>query len=264
MNVINEIVLRKKERIKEQKVSLPLKEIKVMALDKTVKRDFLYKIKRTSQNKINYIGELKKASPSEGVLREDFNHIDIAHIYEHKGASAISVITEEDYFQGNINFLKEVSERVKIPVLRKDFIFDDYQVYESLVNGADAILLIAAILSRTQADEMYHLACELGLHVVFEVHHWKELDNVLLIDPPIIGINNRDLKTLKVNINHTLELFKDIPKDKIIIGMSGIKSRKDVEFFEKTTIDALLIGSVFMKAKSIEEKIKEFFPEYNT
>jgi indole-3-glycerol phosphate synthase len=259
MSILDEIVDAKKRRLKETKISLPLSEVKARALDRRPARGFLSAIRRERYERIRFIGELKKASPSKGLLRENFDPLEIASLYQKKGASAVSIITEEDYFQGSLQYLKDVSRISKIPVLRKDFIFDDYQLYETSAFGADAVLLIAAILSRSQADELYHLACELGLDVLFEVHHWKELDMVLLVDPTIIGINNRDLKTLEVDVNRTLELLKDIPEGKVIVSESGIVSRKDVELFQNTRVDALLVGTVFMKAESIEEKIEELF-----
>ncbi len=259
MSILDEIVDAKKRRLKDTKVLLPFSEVKARALDRRPTRSFLSAIKREDNERIRFIGELKKASPSKGLLREDFAPLEIASLYQQKGASAVSVITEEDYFQGSIQYLRDVSRILKIPVLRKDFIFDDYQIYEASAFGADAVLLIAAILSRTQAEELYHLASELGLDVLFEVHHWKELDMVLLVDPPIIGINNRDLKTLKVDVNRTLELLKDIPEDKVIVSESGISTRRDVELFQGTRVDALLIGTVFMEADSIENKIEELF-----
>jgi indole-3-glycerol phosphate synthase len=259
MSILDEIVDTKKRRLKETKVLLPFSEVKARALDRRPTRSFLSAIRRKRNERIRFIGELKKASPSKGLLREDFVPLEIASLYQQKGASAVSVITEEDYFQGSIQYLRDVSRILKISVLRKDFIFDDYQIYETSAFGADAVLLIAAILSRTQAEELYHLASEIGLDVLFEVHHWKELDMVLLVDPPIIGINNRDLKTLEVDVNRTLELLKDIPEDKVIVSESGISTRKDVELFQSTRVDALLIGTVFMKADSIENKIEELF-----
>ncbi len=260
MGALEEIVEKKKERLRQQKAGLPMREVKARALDRVPSRDFLEAVRRPPGERIRFVGELKRASPSKGIIREEFNPIQIASVYERKGASALSVITEEDFFLGSIDYLREVSRHSRIPVLRKDFIFEEYQVYEACAFGADAILLIAALLSRNQAHELYDLATELGMAVLFEVHHWKELEEVLLLGAPIVGINNRDLKTLKVDLRTTFELLKDIPEDRVVVSESGINTRADVEAFESTRVDALLIGTVFMEAESLEEKIDELFP----
>ncbi|RME66141.1 MAG: indole-3-glycerol phosphate synthase TrpC, partial [Nitrospirae bacterium] len=220
---------------------------------------FLGAITRPEGQPIRFIAELKKASPSEGIIREDFDHLKIASIYEEKGASAISVLTEEDYFKGSISYLRDLSKVSKLPLLRKDFIVDEYQIYEAATFGADAVLLIAAALSKTQAEEFFHLATELGLHSVVEVHHWKELEDVMLFSPPIIGINNRDLRTLKVDLRTTEYLIKDIPEGHCVVSESGIKTRDDVLYISSLGVDAILIGTTLMKAKDIGKKIEELF-----
>jgi indole-3-glycerol phosphate synthase len=182
----------------------------------------------------------------------------IARIYEKKAVSAVSILTEEDFFLGNLTFIREVRNVLTKPVLRKDFICDEYQIYESRTHGADALLLIAAILDKNQADEYLRLAQEIGLHVIFEVHDLKELEMALLLNSKIIGINNRDLKTLRVDIQTALELKRDIPSEKIVISESGIKAREDVKRLEQEGIDALLIGTAFMEADDIGKKIDEF------
>lgn len=223
-------------------------------MDKT--RDFNGVIKRNSEN-IKLIAEIKKASPSKGLIKKDFDHIKIALIYEEKPVSAISVLTEEDFFQGHLSYLKAVKEVTSKPVLRKDFIFDEYQIFESRVNHADAILLIAAILDKNQAAEYLHMAKELGLHVLFEIHDEEDMEKALLIDAEIIGINNRNLKTLTIDLSTTLRLRKDIPKDRIIVSESGIKSRDDVVTLQKAEIDAMLIGTSLMEAEDLGKKIDE-------
>ena len=259
MSILDRIVESKRARLEVRKAKVPLSEIKSRAHAAPNPRDFPSAVKRSEGDKIRLIAELKKASPSKGLIREDFDPVSIVRIYEGKGASAISVLTEEDFFQGTIEYIPKVKEVTGLPVLRKDFIFDPYQVYEAKAYRADAILLIAAMLSRSQAGELFHLARELDLSVLFEVHHWKELDTVLLIDAPVIGINNRDLNTLTVNLNTTIELLKDIPVEKTVVSESGIERREDVEFFEKTRVDALLVGTALMKAGDIGRKIEELF-----
>ncbi len=259
MGVLEEIVKRKKDRLREQKAIMPFKELRARASDIPGPKDFTSAIKRTPPESLKFIAEIKKASPSKGLIRKDFHPLEIARVYEEKGAAAISVLTEEDYFQGSLEYLKQVKEGVKIPILRKDFIFDEYQVYESRASGADAILLIDAILSRSQAEELLELSTEIGLSVLYEVHHWRELERALELDVPIIGINNRDLKTLKINLNTTKELLKDIPEDKIVVSESGINTREDVRFIESLPVDAVLIGTALMQAADIGDKIRELF-----
>ena len=258
MGILDEIVSKKKERLGIAKSGVPLKGIKSRIADAGNPRDFRSAIKRNPDERIKLIAEIKKASPSKGVIRENFDPVEIATVYEKK-ADAISVLTEEDYFQGRLEFISAVKTITTIPLLRKDFIFDEYQIYESRANEADAILLIAAILSKNQAEEYLHLAKELGLSVLFEVHDLKELEMALFIDADIIGINNRDLKTLKIDLNNTFKIKKEIPSDKIVVSESGIKTRDDILRLESAGIDAVLIGTSFMEAKDIGKKIEELF-----
>ena len=257
MGILKEIVSKKKERLKDAKARIPTRELrtKIGNIGKT--RDFKTAIKRSPDEKIKLIAEIKKASPSKGIIRKDFNHLSIARIYREKAVNAVSVLTEEDFFYGNLKFLSEVRKVLTKPILRKDFIFDEYQIYESRVNEADAILLIAAILDKNQASEYLHLSEELGLSVIFEVHDLKELEMALLIDSEVIGINNRDLKTLQIDINTTFDLKKEIPSDKIIISESGIRTREDVKSLEDAGIDSMLVGTAFIEAVDIGKKIDE-------
>ena len=259
MDILKRIFEKKTERLKEVKSKVSPAEIKAMAMDSPPPLDFLSAIKRAKGKPINYICEIKRTSPSKGLIREDFNPLEIASIYRESGASAISVLTEEDFFQGSPEYLKIVRTAVDIPLLRKDFVFDEYQIFEARAWGADAVLLIAAMLSRSQAEELSGLASELGLSVLFEVHHWRELDTAMLLDMPIIGINNRNLKTLKVDLNTTVELLKDVPPDRVVVSESGISTREDVQFISACRVDAVLIGTALMKAKDIRAKIKELF-----
>ena len=256
MSILNRIVEKKKVRLASSKSLTPLTVLKSIISDIERPRDFQKAIKRDSKN-IKLIAEIKKSSPSKGILRKDFDHLSIARIYEEKEVSAVSILTEEDYFQGNLKFLSGVKRVLTKPVLRKDFILDEYQIYESRANEADAILLIAAILDKNQAVEYLHLSKELGLYVIFEIHNFNELEMALLIDSDIIGINNRDLKTLQVNINTTFELKREIPSDRITVSESGIKTRKDVKRLEDAGIDSVLVGTALMEAEDIVKKIDE-------
>ena len=255
MGILNEIISKKRERLKDSKTRLSIKDLGTKIGNIEESRDFKTAIKRTHGEKIKLVAEIKRASPSKGVIRKDFDHLSIAGIYEEKAVSAVSVLTEEDFFRGNLKFLSGVKRVLTKPVLRKDFIFDEYQIYESRANEADAILLIAAILDKNQAAEYLHLSKELGLYVIFEVHNFKELEIALLTDSDIIGINNRDLKTLQVNINTTFELKKEIPSHNVTISESGIKTREDVKRLENAGIDSILVGTALMEAEDIGKKI---------
>ncbi len=237
--------------------SVPLRELKSKITDIQKPRDFRTAVKRSLDENIKLIAEIKKASPTKGIIREKFDHISIAQIYDKKHVHAVSVLTEEDFFMGSLSFLPEVKKITSKPVLRKDFIVDEYQIYETRVNSADAILLIAAILEKNQAAEYLNLARELGLSVLFEVHDYKELEMALLIACDIIGINNRNLKTLQIDMNTTFTLRREIPSDRIVVSESGIKSRMDVQKLQNIRVDALLIGTSFMEAEDIGKKIDE-------
>jgi indole-3-glycerol phosphate synthase len=206
---------------------------------------------------ISLIAEIKKASPSRGVIREDFNPAEIAKIYQETGVQAISVLTEEDFFQGNLAYLSEVRSVTSVPILRKDFILEPYQVYESRYFGADAILLIADLLTRELIIELSQIAQALGLACLVEVHDQKQLKKVLNLKIPLIGINNRDLHTLEVDFKTTEKLFTLIPKDKVVVVESGIKSAQDVLFLKILGVSAILVGEALMAAPDIRRKIEE-------
>jgi indole-3-glycerol phosphate synthase len=259
MGILDEIVSKKRGRLGIAKSCVPLKSLKSIIAEAGKPRDFRSAIKRNHIGKIKLIAEIKKASPSKGVIRKDFDPLQVASAYEKKQAGAISVLTEEDFFQGRLESIPLIKKITTKPLLRKDFIFDEYQIYESRANEADAILLIAAILGKNQAEEYLHLTRELGLSVLFEVHDLKELEMALSVNADIIGINNRDLKTLKIDLNNTFKIKKEIPSDKIVVSESGIKTRDDILRLESAGIDAVLIGTSFMEAKDIGEKIEELF-----
>jgi len=256
MGILDEIVSKKKERLGIAKSGMPLKSLKSRITEAGKPRDFTSAIKRSPDEKIKLIAEIKKASPSKGVIREKFDPLGTASIYEKK-SDAISALTEEDFFQGRLEFIPLIKNTTTKPLLRKDFIFDEYQIYESRANEADAILLIAAILSKNQAEEYLHLARELGLSVLFEVHDFEELEMALDINAFIIGINNRNLKTLQIDLDTSLKLKKEIPKDRIIVCESGIRTREDVLILEKAGLDAMLIGTSLMESSDISKKIDE-------
>jgi indole-3-glycerol phosphate synthase len=209
--------------------------------------------------KSSVIAEIKKASPSKGVIREKFNPVDIARSYEEYGAACLSILTDEQYFQGDLKYLNLVKQEVGLPILRKDFIVDPYQIYESKINGADCILLIAAILSDQQLVEYEKIAHDLGMAVLVEAHDAKELDSSLQLQTELIGINNRNLKTFDVTLDTTLDLKNKIGKDKIVITESGIFTKSDVELMNKNDVHTFLIGESFMRHENPGEALNKLF-----
>lgn len=260
MSILTEIVNKKIERVAYSKSAVSLKELKNQLSDADRTRDFASAVKKDGGH-IKLIAEIKKASPSKGIIRKDFDPVRIAAVYEEKPASAISVLTEEDFFQGHLSYIQTVKNITSKPVLRKDFIFDEYQIYESRASGADAILLIAALLGKNQAEEYIHLAGETGLHVLFEIHDEYDLEKALSTHAKIIGINNRNLKTLEIDLNTTLRLKKDLPGDKTVVSESGIRDLGDVVKLTEAGIDAMLIGTSFMEADDIGRKIDTLMQE---
>ncbi len=256
MSVLQKIVDRKKERIAASKAKTPIAALRALVKGIPPPADFEKALRRNGKP-IRLIGEVKKASPSKGLIRNDFDHISIAAVYREKKVDAISVLTEEDFFQGKLDYLSEVKHTALLPVLRKDFIIDAYQIYESRAHNADALLLIAAILSPVQAEEYLHMAKELGMSVLFEVHDHAELETALKINAPMIGINNRNLKTLTIDLNTTFLLKREIPSDRIVVSESGIRHRQDVLMLEEARIDAMLIGTSLMESGDIGRKIDE-------
>ena len=257
MSILNQIIEHKKEELEAAMRTLPLAELKARISDMEGTKSFMKAIKRDKGGPIRLIAELKKASPSKGLIREDFNLSEIVSIYDSKNVSAISVLTEQRYFSGKLDYLNETRKLTEKPLLRKDFIFDDYQIYEARANSADALLLIAAALKRPHLCHLYGVARELSLDCLVEVHTFKELDMVLQTGAEIIGTNNRDLTTLEINLETTFEFLKDIPDDRIVISESGISTRADVEALEATRVDSMLIGTSIMKSADIAARIDE-------
>jgi indole-3-glycerol phosphate synthase len=256
MSILDAITEKKKERLSHAKGKVPLRELKSKIRDAEGLRDFKGAVTK-GEGRIRLIAEIKHASPSRGAIRKDFDPLDIAHIYEKKSVDAISVLTEKDFFFGDLEFLPAIRQAVTMPLLRKDFILDEYQIYESRVWGADAVLLIASLLERSRAGEFLHLCSELGLSVLFEVHDPGELEKALGLNADIIGINNRDLTTLTVDLNTTFALRRDIPPDRIVVSESGIRVREDIVRLEAGGVDAVLIGTSLMESQDIGRKIDE-------
>jgi len=224
-------------------------------------RGFIHAIEnKISARKAAVIAEIKKASPSKGVLRENFKPTEIAQSYEKHDATCLSVLTDKDYFQGCNAYLQEARAACSIPVLRKDFTIDPYQVYEARAIGADAILLIVACLELNQMKELEACAHDLGLDVLVEIHNAPELEQALELKTPLLGINNRNLKTFEVTLQTTLSLLPMVPQDKILVTESGILSSSDVQLMRDNQINAFLVGEAFMRATDPGAALSELFP----
>jgi indole-3-glycerol phosphate synthase len=253
--ILDDIIANKKEELAGTKRRSSLGDVKARAADAGPTRGFGKAL--STDGGIRLIAEVKKASPSKGVIREDFDPVRIAQIYEKSGASCISVLTEEKFFQGKLEYLAAIRKAAGLPLLRKDFIIDEFQVFEARAAGADAVLLIAACLEKDQMAEYLGIAGQLGLDVLVESHTYRELDKALLAGAMLVGINNRDLSTFTVRLDTTLDLLKDIPDDRIVVSESGIKTRDDVVKLEKAGVDAVLVGESLMRERDIGRKVKE-------
>lgn len=253
--ILDEIIAHKKEELAETKRRVPFSDIKAKAWDAEPTRGFEKLL--SAEGEIRLIAEVKKASPSRGVIRENFDPADIARIYAKSGASCISVLTEEKYFQGKLEYLGQIRTAVKLPLLRKDFIIEEYQIYEARAAGADALLLIAACLDRQQIQDFLGITAELDLDVLVESHTYKELDRALVAGASLVGVNNRDLSTFNVSLQTTIDLLQDIPDDRTVVSESGIKTREDVLTLQKAGVDAILVGESLMREKDVGKKVKE-------
>jgi len=253
--ILDDIIAYKKEELAATKRSMPFAEVRSKAADAGPCRGFVKAL--TTGDGIKLIAEVKKASPSKGVIREDFDPVKIAGIYEESGASCLSVLTEKKFFQGSLDYLGQIRKSVSLPLLRKDFIIDEYQIHEARAFGADAVLLIAACLEKGQMEEYLGIAAGLALDVLVESHTYKELDKSLLAGAQLVGINNRDLFTFTVSLQTTIDLLKDIPDDRIVVSESGIRTRDDVVMLQKAGVDAILVGESLMREKDIGKKVKE-------
>ena len=250
MNILDEIVAKTKFKLEEKKQRVSLEELSSKIDFENLKET---NFKKSLQNKAEaIIAEIKKASPSAGIISDDFDPVSKSKEYESFGASALSILTEEDYFLGNIQYLKDVKATTSLPILRKDFIVDEYQIYESKLIGADCILLIASILNDEELKNFLEIAERLKLDYIIEVHDEEELQRVQHFTNAIIGVNNRDLKTFDVDINNSVELKKTFKGENIFIAESGIKSKKDIEYLQQHNINVFLIGESLMKGDFFE------------
>ena len=252
--MLDKIIAQKREEVEQRKKVAPRAYLQERIARQKSALDLALALK---SDHIRLIAEVKQASPSRGMLRPNFNPIELAQTYAEGGAAAISVLTEANYFIGSIEHLAAIKEVVGLPLLRKDFIFDPYQVYESRAYGADALLLIAAILSQRQLKELVSLSHSLGLRCLVEVHNKSEMERAVVSAAEIIGINNRDLNTFTIDINTTRLLRPFVPKEKIVVSESGIKSRRDMEKLRKWRVDAVLVGEALVTVRDVRAKMKE-------
>ena len=261
-DILNKIVAVKREEVAAATKRKPLAAMRFDAESRVLTRDFVGALRaKISAGKPAVIAEIKKASPSKGVLRADFIPADIAQSYAEYGAACLSVLTDKDFFQGSIDYLKQARASCSLPVLRKDFIIDPYQVYESRVMGADCILLIAACLDDAQMKALEALALSLDMAVLVEVHDRAELERALQLKTPLLGINNRNLQTFEVSLDTTLGLVKDVPTDRLLVTESGITTAADVARLREAKVNAFLVGEAFMRAEDPGVALAGLFPD---
>jgi indole-3-glycerol phosphate synthase len=259
-NILDTIIATKFEEIKESQKIKSLAQLKDEVKSASQPRGFIKAIEtQLSKNKAAVIAEIKKASPSKGIIRENFNPKEIAISYEKAGATCLSVLTDQKYFQGHANYLKEARAACSLPILRKDFMVDSYQIYEARAMGADCILLIVAALPLDLMQELEEITHSLGMNVLVEVHNQEELDLALQLKTPLLGINNRNLKTFDVSLDTTFDLIRNISSDKIIVTESGIFTSNDVKLMQDHHVNTFLIGEAFMRESDPGTSLKNLF-----
>jgi indole-3-glycerol phosphate synthase len=261
-DILNKIVAVKRQEVAAAIRRKPLDAVRFDAESRVLTRDFAGALRaKIAAGKPAVIAEVKKASPSKGVLRADFIPADIAQSYAEHGAACLSVLTDKNFFQGSVDYLKQARASCDLPVLRKDFIVDSYQVYESRVMGADCILLIAACLDDAQMKSLEALAMSLDMAVLVEVHDRAELERALQLKTPLLGINNRNLQTFEVSLDATLTLLEEVPADRLLVTESGITTPADVTRLRNAGVNAFLVGEAFMRAEDPGVALAALFPE---
>lgn len=258
-NILEEIYQHKLVEVRNRKKELSVQEIcqRTKCLREKSKSFFTTLQEKNDKVEIGLICEIKKASPSHGLIREDFNHIEIAKDYAEAGATCLSILTDEKYFMGKSQYLQEVRAISNLPILRKDFMVDTYQIYESKMLGANCILLIVAMLDDAKLAELEQCAFDVGLSVLIEVHNEAELQRASKLKSKLLGINNRDLKTLKVDLQTSLLLSEQVPNDYVLISESGIKDALDIDLLQQAGINCFLIGEHFMRQKNIVRAVQD-------
>ncbi|MEO5669209.1 MAG: indole-3-glycerol phosphate synthase TrpC [Ramlibacter sp.] len=259
-DILTQIVAVKREEIAAAQKRVPFAAMRADAESRVLTRDFEGALRRKiAAGKSAVIAEIKKASPSKGVLRADFIPADIAQSYAESGAACLSVLTDREFFQGQVDYLKQARASCDLPVLRKDFMVDAYQIYESRAMGADCVLLIAACLDDAAMAQLEAIARSLDMAVLVEVHDRGELDRALKLRTPLVGINNRNLRTFEVSLDTTLSMLKDVPADRLAITESGILGRDDVKKMRDAGVHAFLVGEAFMRADDPGEALAALF-----
>lgn len=261
-DVLKKILARKVEEIAERCDIEPMRALSERASGADATRGFATALRRKIESgRAAVIAEIKKASPSKGVIRENFDPAEIARSYERSGAACLSVLTDKDFFQGSEANLQLARDACALPVIRKDFTIDPYQVYEARAVGADCILLIVAALGDAQMADLYGLARHLDMDVLVEVHDSDELQRALQLKPDLLGINNRDLRTFDVSLNSTLDMLSDVPDYCTLITESGVLTTEDVELMRRNHVNAFLVGEAFMRVESPGDKLRELFAD---
>ena len=247
--ILDQIVAAKRTEIERHKAMTPGVELRARLADAAPVRDFFTPL--AAPGPIKLIAEVKKASPSAGVIRADFDPVAIARIYEAHGATCISVLTDEPYFQGRLEYLSQIRAATRIPLLRKDFILDEYQLIEARVAGADAVLLIAECLDDCNLRKLFNATCDLGMTPLVELYEPENLERVFDAGATLIGVNNRNLRTFEVDLAHTIEMRNRVPDECVLVAESGIKTRADVERLETAGVDAILVGESLTRERDI-------------
>jgi indole-3-glycerol phosphate synthase len=251
--ILEKIVATKRLEIEKAKSICSLASLKTQLPSAPPLRDFHAVL--AGYEKIRLIAEVKKASPSKGIIREDFNPVAIAQAYQAGGAAALSVLTDRDYFQGDLAYLTQIRSEVDLPLLRKDFILDEYQIVEARVAGADAVLLIAECLSAVEMMHLYRIARDLGMHALIELYERDNLEAVLGTGCPLVGVNNRDLHTFEVDLHHTIRMKESIPSDRCVVGESGIFTAADAKLLHDAGVQAILVGESLMRQPDITQAV---------
>ena len=258
MTILDEIVQHKRTELVEGKERVPLERLRRQAESAPPVRDFAAALRAAAQRAgIALIAEVKKASPSAGLIRPDFDPIAIARTYQRHGAACISCLTDERFFQGRLEYLRAIRETVDLPVLRKDFLIDEYQVWEARAAGADCVLLIAECLDDESLERLFRCAADLGMHALIEVYEADNLNRVLRLNPPLVGINNRNLKTFQVDLEQSIRLGQRLPPSTVRVSESGIHTRDDVVRLQNAGFHAMLVGESLMRHADIGAKVDE-------
>jgi indole-3-glycerol phosphate synthase len=259
-DILEKIISVKRREIEESRAAISFSELERQCSGLPPTRDFVHALRsRVEKSQPAVIAEIKKASPSKGVIREDFDPVAIARSYEQSGAACLSVLTDRDFFQGAPEYLTAVRAETTIPVIRKDFIIDPYQVYEARAMGADCILLIVAALETAQMRELERIARGMGMAVLVEIHSQEELESALKLQTPLIGINNRNLRTFETDIRTSLRVSERIPSERVVITESGINTREDVALMVENSIYAFLVGESMMRKPDPGAALKDLF-----